>query len=68
MGLPRWVKRRLLAGERTHVTAQRHWAQLVGTVAGVVAGFAVLLWLGSRHTARSSRTTHAANRASRSSG
>ncbi|WP_432488400.1 PH domain-containing protein [Kineococcus sp. SYSU DK018] len=46
--LPRWVKRRLLAGERTHVTAQRHWAQLVGTVAGVVAGFAAVLWLGSR--------------------
>ncbi|WP_432574820.1 PH domain-containing protein [Kineococcus sp. SYSU DK005] len=46
-GLPRWVKRRLLAGERTHVTAQRHWAQLVGTVAGVVAGFALVLWLAS---------------------
>ncbi|MCI2239497.1 PH domain-containing protein [Paenibacillus sp. TRM 82003] len=46
--LPRWVKRRLLAGERTHVTAQRHWAQLVGTVTGVVAGFAVVLWLGFR--------------------
>ncbi|WP_432497145.1 PH domain-containing protein [Kineococcus auxinigenes] len=47
-GLPRWVKRRLLAGERTHVASQRHWAQLVGTVAGVVAGFAVVLWLGFR--------------------
>ncbi|WP_337062419.1 PH domain-containing protein [Kineococcus sp. G2] len=44
--LPRWVKRRLLAGERTHVTAQRHWAQLVGTVAGVVVGFVAVLWLG----------------------